>query len=519
MSVLVRYFAVLRERSGRDEDSIALTPGETVGALYVRLFPDLLDEGGQRLPVMYAVNQAYVEADHALKDGDEVAFIPPLGGGSGRVYLGTDALDVRAVEEVVAGPTRGGICTFVGTVRDHHDGRAVVRLEYEAYEDMARGQMSALCDEAEERWPGLAMAIHHRLGVVDIGEAAVVVSAASAHRDAAFAACRWGIDTLKERVPIWKKEVYEGGATWKANAGSAPDASPDDFGQPPVQEAADGEDTPSEARDLVDDSPFGKIPGRLREAFSSERGRSEVNPYVNKIHELHPYVVPGEEAAAFCGRWRDEIGVAEDAPLVLEIGPGNGFFFRDLVGQRPDAAFVGVEIRYKRVWLTGKKARDAGHTNFRVMHQSFGYLDTYFAEDEISEVWINHPDPWPKDRHHKHRLLQPTFAALLASRVAPGGMVQVQSDFAPYGPLARAVFATEMWEELAFTADLHGGDGHAALLLQGHIATNYERKKVAAGEPIMIARFRRTTAAARPPTEEEERAARASIADPDEDEA
>jgi len=527
VTVLVRYFAVLRERSGKDEDSVAIEADETVGGLYARLFPDLRDEDGQRLPVMYAVNQAYVEADHSLADGDEVAFIPPLGGGSGRVYLGTASLDVRAVEEVVSGPTRGGVCTFVGTVRNHHEGRAVVRLEYEAYDEMARTQMSALCDEAEARWPGLAMAMHHRLGVVDIGEAAVVVSAASAHRDAAFAACRWGIDTLKERVPIWKKEVYEGGATWKANAGSAPDASPDDPGQPAVTEAGEtmadtsdrtDESSPSdpEPRDLVDDSRFGKIPGRLREAFSSERGRSDVNPYVNKIHELHPYVVPGEEAAAFRGRWRDEIGADADAPLVLEIGPGNGFFFRDLVGQRPDAAFVGVEIRYKRVWLTGKKARDAGHTNFRVMHQSFGYLDTYFDEGEITEVWINHPDPWPKDRHHKHRLLQPSFAALLASRVSHGGVVQVQSDFAPYGPLARAVFDNEMWEELAFTADLHGGDGHAALLLEGHIATNYERKKVAAGEPIMIARFRRTTADARPPTEEEERAARASIAEPEE---
>lgn len=258
----------------------------------------------------------------------------------------------------------------------------------------------------------------------------------------------------------------------------------------------------------VEDSTFGKIPGRLREPFSSEKGRAEVNPYVKKIHELKPWVVVGEEAAAFKGRWREEIGVNQGAPLILEIGPGNGFFFRDLTGVRPEAGFIGIEIRYKRVWLTGKKALDAGRRNFRVIHQSFGYLDTYFDERELTEVYINHPDPWPKDRHHKHRLLQPSFGALLASRVAPGGTVQVQSDFAPYGPLARSVFGNEMWEELAFTADLHGGHGHAEQLLVGHIPTNYERKKVDAGEPIMVARFRRTAEPARSPTEAEDQAAR-----------
>ncbi|MCO4773584.1 MAG: molybdenum cofactor biosynthesis protein MoaE [Deltaproteobacteria bacterium] len=513
MSVVVRFFAVLRERSGADEATVELQPNETVSQLYARLFPDLVDHAGVRLPVMYAVNQAYVEADEALVDGDEVAFIPPLGGGSGdapeqgdapepdpRVRLTHAPLVPADLEAVVSGPGRGGVCTFVGTVRNHFDGRAVQRLEYEAYEEMARAQMSALCDEAEARWPGLGIAMHHRLGTLEIGEAAVIITAASAHRDAAFTACRWGIDTLKDRVPIWKKEVYDDGSTWKANAGSAPDARPTDEGQPPMPDAQPK---------IIEDSEFGRIPGRLREEFSSDRGRAEVNPYVNRIHELEPWVVPGQKASDFRGAWRTEIGVSEDAPLVLEIGPGNGFFFRDLTGLRPDAGFIGIEIRYKRVWMTGKKALDAGRRNFRVIHQSFGYLDTYFAEAELSEVFINHPDPWPKDRHHKHRLLQPTFGALLASRVAAGGEVQVQSDFAPYGPLALSVFGSEMWERVAFTADLHGGeDTDSALLREGHVPTNYEHKKVGLGVPIMVARFRRTAEPARPPTPEEEEAAR-----------
>ena len=241
MSVVVRFFAVLRERRGEESAEVSLQEGETAGALYVRLFPDLVDDAGGRLPVMYAVNASYVSADHALSDGDEVAFIPPLGGGSGappKVKLTTDRLEPTELEASVVSPTRGGVCSFVGTVRNHFEGRTVVRLEYEAYEGMALAQMQSLVDEAEARWPGLALAMHHRLGILDVGEAAVIVTAASAHRDAAFAACRWGIDTLKDRVPIWKKEVYADGATWKANAGSAPDARPSDEGQPDVEEGS-----------------------------------------------------------------------------------------------------------------------------------------------------------------------------------------------------------------------------------------------------------------------------------------
>jgi len=260
---------------------------------------------------------------------------------------------------------------------------------------------------------------------------------------------------------------------------------------------------------VVPESEFGRIPGRLRAGFSSERGRAEVNPFVDRIQEFKPWVVVGQEAASFKGRWRAEIGVNPDATLVLEIGPGNGFFFRDLAAKRPEAAFVGVEIRFKRVWMTAKKALDRGLANFRVMHQSFGYLDTYFDEGELDEIYINHPDPWPKGKHHKHRLLQPTFGAMLASRVAPGGIVQVQSDFVPYGPLSASVFGNEMWEQVAFTSDLHGeaDDGDAALLRVDHIATNYETKKIGEGERIFVGRWRRTAAPARRPTQAEERAA------------
>lgn len=218
MSVTVLLFAVLRESRGASSIQADLQPGETVGALYERLFPDLVD-GGKRLPVMYAVDQAYVERDHVLADGDEIAFIPPLGGGAPdpRVALTTEPLQMQPLMDLVSGPGRGGICAFVGTVRDNFEGKSVSRLEYEAYEAMALSEMSRLCDEIEAKWDGVAVAMHHRVGVLEIGEAAVIVVAAGGHRQESFAACRYGIDTLKDRVTIWKKEIYADGSTWKAN--------------------------------------------------------------------------------------------------------------------------------------------------------------------------------------------------------------------------------------------------------------------------------------------------------------
>ena len=218
MSVTVLLFAVLRESRGASSLQIDLLPGETVAALYARLFPDLVD-GGRRLPVMYAVGQQYVEGDHRLADGDEVAFIPPLGGGEPdpRVGVTPQPLRLEPLIDLVSGPGRGGICTFTGTVRDTFEGRAVAQLEYEAYAGMALSEMARLCDDIEARWAGVAVAMHHRIGLLEIGEAAVIVVAAGPHRDEAFSACRYGIDTLKDRVTIWKKEVYSDGSTWKAN--------------------------------------------------------------------------------------------------------------------------------------------------------------------------------------------------------------------------------------------------------------------------------------------------------------
>lgn len=123
-------------------------------------------------------------------------------------------IDAEQVAAAVARPDAGAIVTFVGTTRDHHEGRQVLRLEYEAYPEMALAELRKIGAAARERWPITEVAIVHRIGVVPVGEASVVIAVSAAHRDAAFAASRFAIDRLKEVVPIWKKEHYEGGEVW-----------------------------------------------------------------------------------------------------------------------------------------------------------------------------------------------------------------------------------------------------------------------------------------------------------------
>jgi tRNA (guanine-N7-)-methyltransferase len=233
--------------------------------------------------------------------------------------------------------------------------------------------------------------------------------------------------------------------------------------------------------------------------FKSARGRPEVNPYVDKIAEYAPHAVTAEEAETHRGRWREAIGVGPDAPLVLEIGPGNGFFFRELCTRSPDTGHVAVEVRFKRVWLTAHKARAEGLDNFRVVHHHAAHLADLFAPGELDAVHANHPDPWPKDRHHKHRLLGPDFRRDLEGHLRPGGEIWIRSDFSPFGPLALELFASARWRKIAFTPDLHGGEGdvlrqHApagARFWAADIQTNYERKSLERGKTILLAGFAR----------------------------
>jgi molybdopterin synthase catalytic subunit len=168
--------------------------------------------GAEPHGLLYAVNKQYAEPGHALANGDEVALIPPVSGGA---FLLSDAplsLD-RAVDEVRTDDA-GAIATFTGTTRKQSRGRAVAYLDYEAYEGMAEDVMGEIAAELQQRYGLCAVAIHHRVGRVDIGETSVVIAVSAPHRQDALAACKDAIDTLKERVPLWKKEVYDGGEEW-----------------------------------------------------------------------------------------------------------------------------------------------------------------------------------------------------------------------------------------------------------------------------------------------------------------
>jgi molybdopterin synthase catalytic subunit len=126
------------------------------------------------------------------------------------------------VAEVSAGNT-GAIATFVGLVRDHNQGRRVLHLVYEAYEPLARRALARIVDEAHDHWPSVTLAIHHRIGRLEIGEASVAIAAASPHRADGFAACRYAIERVKQIVPIWKHEYFEGGDVWIEGATADPD--------------------------------------------------------------------------------------------------------------------------------------------------------------------------------------------------------------------------------------------------------------------------------------------------------
>ena len=205
MRVTVRLFAGLRERAGRSRVEL-----EDVTRLE-DVWP-ALGLGDEPAGLLYAVNREYVEPGYALADGDEVALIPPVSGGSFRLVEGQ--LDVAAVLREVESPEAGAVASFVGTVRRHSRGRDVGHLEYEAFEEMAEPMLARLGDELTERHGLCAVAIHHRLGRVEIGEASVVIAVSAPHRSAALAACGEAIDTLKETIPLWKKEVYVGGEEW-----------------------------------------------------------------------------------------------------------------------------------------------------------------------------------------------------------------------------------------------------------------------------------------------------------------
>jgi MoaE-MoaD fusion protein len=220
----IKLFATLRERARAAELSREFPEGTTVGEIWNRLLAEFPALGGHHDGVAFAVNQEYVREDYRPGNDDEIAFIPPVSGGVepsassetwiGPVAIGREPIEVEALEHAVADPAAGATVTFAGTTRNGNAGRRVLHLEYEAYEPMALNEMRKLMREAGERFKIVRIAIQHRIGFVAIGENSVAIAVSAAHRAEAFEACRFAIDRLKEVVPVWKKEYFEGGEVW-----------------------------------------------------------------------------------------------------------------------------------------------------------------------------------------------------------------------------------------------------------------------------------------------------------------
>jgi molybdopterin converting factor subunit 1 len=252
MRVRVLFFGVLKDWAGKASDTLDLHQGASVADLlahYERQIPRLRES----LPSLaLAVNQEYASAETKLKSNDEVAILPPVSGGKDSSRTSSGRLNPREAahcaivreaiqtQEVLAGIKRGedgAAVVFEGVVRNQTRGRKTLYLDYEAYEEMAVKQMESLAGQALSQFQIRDVAVVHRLGRLEIGETSVLIVVASAHRAAAFDACRWLIDTLKRTVPIWKKEYFQDGAVW-ADGEPFPEEIQKGSGSPPARPAS-----------------------------------------------------------------------------------------------------------------------------------------------------------------------------------------------------------------------------------------------------------------------------------------
>jgi molybdopterin synthase catalytic subunit len=216
MRIRLLLFAALREAVGRKEHLLELPAGASLGdalALAERELPEVARYRGR---LAHSLNQELAPAGTRLREGDEIALLPPMSGGSleGRPWVQAAPLSLDALLEEIRSAGAGGMVAFIGTVRDRSRGKRIEHLEYEAYVPMAEKQMRAIAEQVLARWPEVRVAMSHRVGRLEIGDAAVMIAAAAPHRAEAFDACRFAIDALKRTVPIWKKEFSEDGTAW-----------------------------------------------------------------------------------------------------------------------------------------------------------------------------------------------------------------------------------------------------------------------------------------------------------------
>ena len=212
MNIHVRLFAALREQVGTSHVDLELPEGARVADVW----PALALGGAEPSSLAFALNRAYADREDALSDGDEVALIPPVSGGIDHpmAELTVEPIDLGRLIARVADPGAGAIATFLGTVRNVARGREVLWLDYEAFDEMAVLELERVARTVTEQHGCIRTAIAHRTGRLEVGEASVAVAVSAAHRAAALNACQQAIDTLKQTVPIWKKERYADGEEW-----------------------------------------------------------------------------------------------------------------------------------------------------------------------------------------------------------------------------------------------------------------------------------------------------------------
>jgi len=216
MKVAVRLFARYREETGLERVEVEVPDGGTVESAWAAVVARHPQLAPYRPYTLFAIGTDYVSPDAPLRSGEEICCFPPVSGGADGLYRVTDQpLSEAALTAAVAHPEAGGIVAFSGVVRNETGGRRVKFLEYEAHAPMAEAKMREIGAAVQARWPSVKqVAMVHRVGRLEIGEASVMVAVSAAHRSEAFEACRFAIDRLKETIPVWKKEHFEDGEVW-----------------------------------------------------------------------------------------------------------------------------------------------------------------------------------------------------------------------------------------------------------------------------------------------------------------
>ena len=212
MKISVRLFAGLHDLVGQRDVILELQDGATVNQLYEQLSREYPVVTPYLPTLVCAVDEEYVPPEHELREGDDVALIPPVSGGGDDCFLVTaDPLDSERLVAAVRQDESGALVLFYGVARNHSEGRRVRALEYDAYPEMAEKKLREVADEVRGRWPVTGIGVYHRTGRLAIGEASLLVAVSAAHRREAFEACHYAVDRIKETVPIWKKEIWEDG--------------------------------------------------------------------------------------------------------------------------------------------------------------------------------------------------------------------------------------------------------------------------------------------------------------------